>query len=144
MENIKVAIVEDNPFLREGLTYLINGTSGFQCVGAYPDAENILQHIRRDAPDIVLMDLGLPSKMNGIQATVHLKSHFPQLSILIQTIREDSFSIFSAFKAGASGYLLKNMPPNQLLQSIRETMHGNLPNMLPHIAQKWKRFGNEL
>jgi DNA-binding NarL/FixJ family response regulator len=142
MENIKVAIVEDNPFLREGLIYLMNGTLGFQCVGAYPDAENIVHHIGQDAPDIVLMDIGLPNKMNGIEATRHLKAHFPKLSILIQTVREDSFSIFSAFKAGASGYLLKNLPPNQLLQTIRETVEGHLPKMLPHIAQKWIRFGN--
>jgi DNA-binding NarL/FixJ family response regulator len=144
MENIKVAIVEDNPFLREGLTYLLNDTVGFQCVGAYPNAEHIIDHIGRDAPDIVLMDIGLPSKMNGIEATRHLKAHFPKLSILIQTVREDSFSIFSAFKAGASGYLLKNLPPNQLLQSIRTTFEGQLPKMVPHIAQKWIGFGNAL
>ncbi|MEN9610446.1 MAG: hypothetical protein RLZZ628_1260 [Bacteroidota bacterium] len=135
METIKVAIVEDNRFLREGLTSLVNFTNGFQCVGSYPDATDIAFHIRRTAPQVVLMDIDLPSKMNGIEATRHLKSEFPSLSILIQTIFEDESKICQAINAGAAGYVLKNTPPAKLLEAIADTAAGGAP-MTPSIAKK--------
>jgi DNA-binding NarL/FixJ family response regulator len=135
METIKVAIVEDNRFLREGLTSLINLTNGFQCVGAYPDATDIAFHIRRTAPQVVLMDIDLPSKMNGIEATMHLKSEFPALFILIQTVFEDESKICQAIHAGAAGYVLKSTPPTKLLEAIADTAAGGAP-MTPSIAKK--------
>jgi DNA-binding NarL/FixJ family response regulator len=135
MEIIKVAIVEDNRFLREGLTSLINLTNGFQCVGAYPDATDIAFHIRRTAPQVVLMDIDLPSKMNGIEATRHLKSEFPALFILIQTVFEEESKICQAINAGAAGYVLKSMPPAKLLEAIADTAAGGAP-MTPSVAKK--------
>ncbi|MEN9612592.1 MAG: hypothetical protein RLZZ628_3406 [Bacteroidota bacterium] len=135
MENIKVAIVEDNRFLREGLTSLVNLTKGFQCVGAYSDATDIAFHIRRTAPQVVLMDIDLPSKMNGIEATKHLKSEFPSLFVLIQTIFEDESKICQAIHAGAAGYVLKTTPPTKLLEAIADTAAGGAP-MTPSIAKK--------
>jgi DNA-binding NarL/FixJ family response regulator len=135
MEPIKVAIIEDNRLLREGLTSLINLTNGFQCVGAYPDATDIAFHIRRTAPQVVLMDIELPSKMNGIEATIHLKSEFPTLFILIQTILEDESKICQAINAGAAGYVLKGIPPAKLLEAIAETAAGGA-SLTPCIAKK--------
>ena len=135
MNPIKVALVEDNDYLREGLVQLINGTPGFKCVGAFPDASDIVHHIRCAAPHVVLMDIDLPSKTNGIEATFQLKEAFPDVFILIQTVFEDKTKIFQAIKAGASGYLVKNTPPAKLLEAIQDVVAGGSP-MTPSIAYK--------
>jgi DNA-binding NarL/FixJ family response regulator len=135
MNLIKVAIVEDNHYLREGLMQLINGSPGFTCVGAYPDATDIVYNIRRAGPQVVLMDIDLPSKMNGIEATFQLKEHFPHIFIIIQTVFEDKTKLFQAIKSGASGYLLKNTAPSKLLEAIQDVILGGSP-MTPTIAHK--------
>lgn len=135
MEPIKVAIIEDNRYLREGMTSLLNFTQGFQCVGAYPDATDIVYNIRRAAPQVVLMDIDLPSKMNGIDATQQLRATFPDIYILIQTIFEDENRICQAIDAGAAGYVLKNIPPTKLLEAIADTAAGGA-SMSPPIAKK--------
>ncbi len=135
MNPIKIAIVEDNHYLREGLMQLINGTPGFKCVGIYPDATDIVHNIRRATPQVILMDIDLPSKMNGIEATFQLKEAFPEVFIIIQTVFEDKTKIFQAIKAGASGYLLKNTPPAKLLEAIQDVVIGGSP-MTPSIAYK--------
>ena len=135
MNPIKVAIVEDNHYLREGLMQLINGTQGFKCVGAFPDASDIVHHVRRVAPQVILMDIDLPSKMDGVDATFELKKVFPEVFIIIQTVFEDKTKIFQAIKAGASGYLLKNTPPAKLLEAIQDVVVGGSP-MTPSIAYK--------
>lgn len=135
MNLIKVAIVEDNHYLRDGLMQLINGTQGFKCVGVFPDATDIVHHIRRADPSVVLMDIDLPSKMNGIEATFQIKEHLPHVFIIIQTVFEDKTKIFQAIKSGASGYLLKNTPPAKLLEAIQDVVAGGSP-MTPSIAYK--------
>jgi DNA-binding NarL/FixJ family response regulator len=135
MNPIKVVIVEDNHYLREGLMQLINGTQGFKCVGAFPDATDIVHNIRRTDPQVILMDIDLPSKMDGIEATFQLKELFPDIFIIIQTVFEDKSKIFQAIKVGASGYLLKNTPPAKLLEAIQDVMAGGSP-MTPTIAYK--------
>lgn len=135
MNPIKVAIVEDNHYLREGLMQLINGTQGFKCVGAFPDATDIVHLIQRAAPQVILMDIDLPSKMNGVEATFSIKAAFPATFVIIQTVFEDKTKIFQAIKAGASGYLLKNTPPAKLLEAIQDVVAGGSP-MTPSIAYK--------
>jgi DNA-binding NarL/FixJ family response regulator len=135
MNPIKVAIVEDNHYLREGLMQLINGTQGFKCVGAFPDASDIVHNIRRTEPEVILMDIDIPSKMDGIEATFQLKEVFPDIFIIIQTVFEDKTKIFQAIKSGASGYLLKNTPPAKLLEAIQDVVAGGSP-MTPSIAYK--------
>jgi DNA-binding NarL/FixJ family response regulator len=135
MNTIKVAIVEDNLYLREGLMQLINGTQGYRCVGAFADATDIIHNIKRVAPQVILMDIDLPSKMDGIDATFQIKEVFPDIFIIIQTVFEDKTKIFQAIKAGASGYLLKNTPPTKLLEAIQDVVSGGSP-MTPSIAYK--------
>jgi DNA-binding NarL/FixJ family response regulator len=135
MNTIKVAIVEDNLYLREGLMQLINGTQGYRCVGAFADATDIIHNIKRVAPQVILMDIDLPSKMDGIDATFQIKEVFPDIFIIIQTVFEDKTKIFQAIKAGASGYLLKNTPPAKLLEAIQDVVSGGSP-MTPSIAYK--------
>ena len=135
MNPIRVAIVEDNLYLREGLMQLINGTQGYKCVGIFADATDILHNIKRVEPHVVLMDIDLPSKMDGVDATFQIKEAFPSIFIIIQTVFEDKSKIFQAIKAGASGYLLKNTPPAKLLEAIQDVVSGGSP-MTPSIAYK--------
>jgi DNA-binding NarL/FixJ family response regulator len=135
MEPIKVAVVEDNAYLRDGLMQLINGTKGFKCVGAFADANDIVHHIGRVDPHVILMDIDLPSKMNGVEATFQIKEVFPDVLIIIQTVFDDKTKIFQAIKAGASGYLLKTTPPSKLLEAIEDVVAGGSP-MTPSIAFK--------
>jgi len=132
--NIRVAIFEDNNSLRNGLYQLIDGSSGFECVGAYPDCSNILQHIVAIKPDVLLMDIGMPG-ISGIEAVQIVKDKHPGIKILMQTIFEDSEKIFQSVCAGASGYILKNTSPSRILEAIRETFEGGAP-MSPSIASK--------
>ncbi len=132
--NIKVAIFEDNHSLREGLYHLINGSSDFACVGAYPDCDDLLRHIEQTNPDVVLMDIEMPG-ISGIEGVQILKEKYPDLKILMQTIFEENEKIFQSICAGASGYILKNTSPSRILECIRETYEGGAP-MSPSIATK--------
>src|SRR2546423_1104155 len=103
---LKVAIFEDNMMLRDMLYQLVNGTQGYICTGAYPDANNVVQKIQRSSPDVVLMDIEMPGT-NGIEAVKIIRKHYPSVLVLMQTVIEDDNRIFDAICAGASGYLLK-------------------------------------
>jgi len=131
---IKVAIVEDRREIREGLAMLIGGTDGFYCADSYRSAEEALDRIEQNQPDVVLMDIGLPG-MSGIQALQMLKKRYPKMLLLMLTVYDDDERIFDAMCAGASGYLLKKTPPARLLESLREAVGGGAP-MSPEVASR--------
>jgi DNA-binding NarL/FixJ family response regulator len=133
-ETIRVAIIEDVRTLRDGLSALIDGTAGFQCTGRFRSAEEAIEKIRDDLPDVVLADIGLPG-MSGIEAVRLLKEQFPDLTLLMLTVYDDDDRVFEALCAGASGYLLKKTPPARLLESLREAVQGGAP-MSPEIARR--------
>jgi DNA-binding NarL/FixJ family response regulator len=129
-----VALVEDNSGVRESLTVLINGTPGFRCVGAFANAEVALRQIPENWPDIVLMDINLP-QMSGIDCVARLKAQRPDLHILMLTVHVDSELIFKSLKAGASGYLIKQSSPAELLEAMSDVLMGGAP-MTNTIARK--------
>lgn len=131
---IRVAIVEDRREIREGLAMLIGGTEGFHCTGGYRSAEEALDKIEHNQPDVVLMDIGLPG-MSGIQALQLLKVRYAKMLLLMLTVYDDDERIFDAMCAGASGYLLKKTPPAKLLESLREAVAGGAP-MSPEVARR--------
>lgn len=132
--NIKVAIFEDNNRLRKGLQQLIAGTKGFECVGSFPNCNDVLNNVNESTPDVVLMDIQMPG-MSGIEAVRLIKENFPDVKILMETIFEEDEKIFASICSGAEGYILKNTPPASLLQSIREIYEGGAP-MTPSIASR--------
>lgn len=132
---ITIAIVEDNNSLRNGLFELINGSEGFQCVGAWANAEDIVLRIRCTKPNVVLMDIELNSRINGIEAAMLLKEAFPNVNIVMQTVFEDEEKVFKSIQAGASGYLLKNTTPEKLLEGLEDAAAGNAA-ITPSIALK--------
>lgn len=138
---IKTAIIEDQNDIREGLASLIGFTPGFKCTGSYQSMEEALDKIRRDIPDVVLSDIGLPG-MDGIQGIKILKERYPKLLILMITVYDDDERIFDALCAGANGYLLKRTAPMRLLESLREAVDGGSP-MSPEVASKVIRLFRE-
>ena len=131
---IRVAIVEDQREIREGLKALISGTPGYGCAGAWGSMEEALEHIGRDMPDVLLADIGLPG-MPGTEGIRLLKQRHPGLPALMITVYEDDERIFAALCAGACGYLLKSTPPARLLESLQEAVDGGAP-MSPQVARR--------
>jgi DNA-binding NarL/FixJ family response regulator len=123
---LKVAIIEDNNTIREGLAALINGTTGYSCVGSFGDCESFLSKLSTLDVDVVLMDIGLPG-MSGIDGIAKAKKIKPELNILMLTIYEDSQSVFKALCAGACGFLVKKTPPSRLLDAIKDAYEGGAP-----------------
>ncbi len=126
MNNISVAIIEDNRGLQESLSVLISGTPGFTLAGAFSDAESALAKIPELKPDVILMDINLPG-INGIECTARLKISMPSVQIIIQTVYEESEKIFESLRAGATGYLLKRTPPAKMLEAIQDVYKGGSP-----------------
>ncbi|MCF8267867.1 MAG: response regulator transcription factor [Ignavibacteriales bacterium] len=134
MPVIKVAIVEDNKNIRDGLAALINGTHGYLCVGAFPDCESFLYQLPVLEVNVVLMDIALPG-INGIEGVKKAKKIKPSLDILMLTVYEESNTVFEAICAGACGYLVKKTPPARLLEAILEVYEGGSP-MSSRIARQ--------
>jgi len=131
---ISVSIVEDDRDTREGLIALLGGESNLRCLNTYASGEAALRGIPAEQPDVALVDINLPG-MNGIECVSKLKVQLPALQILILTMYEETDLIFNALRAGASGYLLKNTPPAELVQAIEQVHAGGAP-MSMHIARK--------
>lgn len=131
---IKVCIVEDDKNLRETIRGFINLNPGFDCSLTFASGEELLKNLANPMPDVVLMDINLPG-MNGIECVRQLKQQLPESQILMLTIYENSDRIFQALAAGASGFLVKNTPPGQLLEAIRDVYNGGGP-MSSQVARK--------
>jgi len=131
---IRVSIVEDNRGMRESFAALLNQSPDMQCVSTYATAEAAIWDIPVQKPDVALVDIHLPGT-NGIECVAKLREQLPQLQVLMLTRYEQSDLVFSSIRAGASGYLLKNTPPEKLLQAIVQLHAGGAP-MSMQIARK--------
>jgi len=140
--DIKVAIIEDQPKVREYLAALLDGSPGFRCTGSFRSMEEALERIGSDLADVVLVDIGLPG-MDGIDGIRILKERNPKLILLMHTVYDGDERIFNALCAGASGYLLKKTPAVRLLDSIREALAGGAP-MTPEVAHQVIRLFRDI
>jgi DNA-binding NarL/FixJ family response regulator len=131
---ITVAIVEDNDQLRGTLAQVIDRAEGFRCVSRYACAEDALEGVPKEKPDVVLMDINLPG-MNGVECVRRLKPLVPDTQLVMLTVYEDTENIFKALTAGATGYLLKRTPRAELIEALQEVRRGGSP-MTTHIARK--------
>jgi DNA-binding NarL/FixJ family response regulator len=130
----KIVIVEDKKGIRDGLTVLLCATDGIECVSGYGNCEDMLEQLETDRPEVILMDIGLPG-MSGIEGTREVKKMLPDTTVLVLSVYEDDDNIFQALCMGASGYLVKNTPPAQLIEAIKEAHAGGSP-MSSSIARK--------
>src|SRR5687767_3925326 len=131
---IKVSIVEDDAGIRQSLAALLNATDGFQCISHFSNVETALKNLPQQWPDVLLMDINLP-RVSGIDGVVKIKAIRPSLQVLMLTVYADNEKIFQSLKAGASGYLLKQTPPVEILQAITDVHRGGAPMSGP-IARR--------
>jgi len=134
MTAIQVALVEDQPLTRQGLTALIGGTPGYGCAGSWRTCEEMLARLPEARPDVLFLDIGLPG-MSGIEGVRRARGILSNLPILILTVHEDNELVLEALCAGACGYLVKKTQPARLLEAIREAHEGGSP-MSSHIARR--------
>ena len=144
---IRICLVEDHRETREGFLKLLRHSPDIVCMGAYESAEAAEKEIPGLQPDVVLMDINLPGK-SGIECIAKLKHQCPRIEWLILTTHEDTDLIFSALRAGASGYLLKRSAPEELIPAIKDVHQGGAPmsikiarRVVLHFHQTGKQAG---
>jgi DNA-binding NarL/FixJ family response regulator len=120
---IRVFTVDDHPLLQEGIAAIINHQSDMQLVAQASSGTEAIQKFREHRPDVTLMDLRLPD-MSGIDTIIAIRTEFPEARIIMLTTFESDVAIQRALQAGARGYLLKSMPPKDMVAMIRQVHAG--------------------
>lgn len=131
---INVSVYEDNDKLRSLLELLISNTEGLAMTGAYPSCRNILADIRRNRPDVIVMDIDMP-ECNGMEGVQMVKAFDIGIRVLMHTVFDDDEKLFACLSRGADGYLLKKDSSVRLIQAIRDVYEGGGP-MSPGIARR--------
>jgi DNA-binding NarL/FixJ family response regulator len=135
---IKISIVEDNKYMREGWESVLDLEDDFVVIGTYESCESAFEKGEIGRSDVILMDIELPG-MTGIEGVKLLLDEYPDLNIIMATVFDDNQHVFDALCAGAIGYLLKKTEPDELCNAIRTALHGGSP-MTPEIARKVIKF----
>lgn len=120
---MRILIVEDHPMFRDGLFKMLETVEGFEVVGEATSGEEAVELAEQLKPNIILMDINLP-KLSGIEATKRIVKTIPDIGILILTMYDDDSSVFSAMRAGARGYLLKEANRNEIVRAIQAVSEG--------------------
>ncbi len=139
---IRLIIADDHGVVREGLAALLSGEPDIDVVGLAANGEEAVALVRLHRPDIALLDITMPD-MNGLEATRHITTYYPDVRVLILTIHEEETFFFEALRSGASGYVLKGAGSDELLTAIRAVYEGGvyLPPMLARsLAQEYIRL----
>jgi len=131
---IRIALVEDDPKLRDDLREFLSRVPDFTLVGVYESAEEAIISMPAQRPEVVLMDINLPG-MNGVICVARLKKNLPETQFMMLTVYEDHDRLFQSLLSGASGYLLKRTTPSQVINAIRELSEGGSP-ISPQIARR--------
>ena len=145
----RLLLVDDHPLFREGLIALLSYQDDFTVVGEAGDAASALAQARALKPDIVLMDIDLPDE-DGVSATRRLNLELPAITVVMLTVHDDSQTLFEAIKAGAQGYLVKNVRSRELLEQLRGLVRGEAAisrrmaaRILEEIRGQTEPFGPE-
>ena len=134
---IRVFSVDDHPLLNEGIAALINSQPDMQLLGQASSGKDAIQKFREHRPDVTLMDLRMPD-MSGIDVMIAIRTEFPEARIIMLTTFEGDVEIQRALEAGARGYMIKSMPPRDLIGVIRQVHAGkkHIPSqVLAHLAE---------
>ena len=138
---IKVGIIEDNRPLRNSLENLLNQTPGIRCTASLKNLLNVVNELKIETPEILLMDIGLPG-ISGIDGVKIVRNYFPGIRIIMFTVFEDEDKIFDSICAGASGYLLKKSTPDEIIKAVKDTYAGGA-SMSPSIANRTLKLFRE-
>lgn len=136
---IKVLIVDDDPFIRQSLQVLLGMDPDIEVVGAACEGNEALELLQEGLmADVALMDIRMPG-CGGVEGTEKIKQAFPQIAILMLTTFDDDEYIIEALRNGASGYLLKNIPPDRIIQALKRFLKGTCLSTLISPAS-WQPF----
>ncbi len=142
MESIRVLMVDDHPVMRVGVTTLVSNESDMELVGEASNAKEAIAQYRSLQPDVVLMDLRLPGS-DGVAALTSIRSEFPEAKVIILTTFAGDAEMHRSLAAGARGYLLKSMPPGELIGAIRSVHAGKKRIPAAVAAQIAEHLGDE-
>jgi DNA-binding NarL/FixJ family response regulator len=134
---INIFVVDDHEMFRDGLRLLIDSTEDMTLIGEAESGADVLEKLSDLQPDLILMDIHMPGE-NGIEVTRLIKQHYPDMIVLMLTMFDDDKSVFAAMRAGASGYVLKGIKHNEMLQTLRVAATGGAvfsPHIAGHIMQ---------
>lgn len=133
-DTIRILAVDDHPVFRQGIAGLIEGQADMTLVGEASNGREAIQQFRAQRPDVTLMDLQMPD-MNGLDAIIAIRNEFPQARIVVLTTYTGDIQVLRALKAGAQGYLLKNLLHKELLQTIR-AVHAGKKALSPEASHE--------
>jgi DNA-binding NarL/FixJ family response regulator len=123
---MKVSIYEDNQKLRELIEMLLGSTTDFVVAGKYHNTENILVNVAHDRPDVIVMDIDMPTH-DGIEGVKAVKSAFPLIKVIMHTVFDDDDRLFKCLSLGADGYILKKDASSSLFNAIKDVINGGAP-----------------
>lgn len=121
-----ISIFEDNEKLRDLMELLIGSSSEFSVIGTYSNAYDIVNRVKNDNPDVIIMDIDMP-EYNGIEGVRAVKKQFPNIKIIMHTVFDDDDRLFTCLSYGADGYILKKDAPTSLFNAIKEVLAGGAP-----------------
>jgi len=129
---IKVLLVDDHTVVLKGLAFFLSTQEDLELVGEANNGKEALVKVGETTPDVILMDLYMP-EMDGVEATAYIKKEYPNVKVIVLTSFSDQAHVLPALRAGASGYILKDVEPDQLVEAIRSAYKGNI-QLHPDIA----------
>ncbi|MBN1317565.1 MAG: response regulator transcription factor [Anaerolineales bacterium] len=142
MDRLRILLVDDHDLFRKGIARLIDSQPDFRIVGEARDGREALEMARKLSPDVVLMDIEMPL-WNGAEATRRIKAEMPDIDVVMLTVSDDDINLFSSIRAGASGYLLKSVKPEELFKRLRGVSLGEAaisPLLAAKILQEFARL----
>ncbi|TVX89460.1 response regulator [Paenibacillus agilis] len=139
---IKVLLADDHQLFREGLKRILNMEDDLEVIGECGDGIQVLEFCNHEVPDVVLMDINMPVE-NGVIATERMKDIFPNVKVIILSIHDDESYVFETLRKGATGYLLKDMEADSLINAIRSVVAGHAfihPKVTGKLIQQLRRM----
>jgi DNA-binding NarL/FixJ family response regulator len=130
----KISIYEDNTRLSDLVVLMIDNTEGFEVVGIHGDTSNVINDVKLEMPDVVVMDIDMPNA-NGMEGVLKIKQLKSDHKVLMHTVFDDDERLFECLRRGADGYILKRDSSTMLIQAIKDVINGDAP-MSPGIARK--------
>jgi DNA-binding NarL/FixJ family response regulator len=141
MNTIRILLAEDHTIVRKGLRSLLDGEAGIRVVGEAADGREAVAKVGQLLPDVVVMDIAMPA-LNGLEATRQIRNRFPKVKVLILTMHADEEYIPQVLQAGASGYVVKQAAPEELVSAVQAVYQGELflsPSISRTVAQEYAR-----
>ncbi|ARK32188.1 response regulator [Halalkalibacter krulwichiae] len=142
---IKIVIIDDHQLFREGVKRILSMESNFEVVADGHDGSQALELVKLYRPDVILMDINMP-EMNGVEATKELVKAFPNIKVLILSIHDDESYVTHVLKTGASGYLLKEMDADALIEAVKVVASGGAyihPKVTHNLIKEYRRLAKE-